>query len=128
MYLKNSLYTISAARQREALPSFGITLRADHTIYQAHFPGQPITPGVCIIQIAKELLEEHLGRPLLIRAIKNVKFVGIISPVETPEVTYRFDKIENVATGIKSQVTVLHGETELTKISFTCVKNEKLRS
>ena len=122
MNLKNSLYTISAAKQRESLPSFDITLNAAHTIYQAHFPGQPITPGVCIIQIAKELLEEHLGRPLLIRAIKNVKFVGIISPVDTPEVTYHFDKIENIATGIKSQVTVLHGETELTKISFTCIE------
>ncbi len=121
MILKNSLYTIvSADAQSGGLPCYDIALRADHPIYQAHFPGQPITPGVCIIQIAKELLEEHLGRQLLIRAIKNVKFVGIISPVETPEVTYRFDKIEATAAGVKSQVTVHHGATELTKISFTC--------
>ena len=28
-----------------------------HIIYQAHFPGNPITPGACIIQVADELME-----------------------------------------------------------------------
>ena len=27
-----------------------IQLHPEHVIYQAHFPGSPITPGVCIIQ------------------------------------------------------------------------------
>ena len=31
-----------------------LRLNPDHPIYHAHFPGNPITPGVCIVQIVGE--------------------------------------------------------------------------
>ena len=40
--------------------SYTIKLIPSCVIYQAHFPGEPITPGVCIVQMAKELIEELL--------------------------------------------------------------------
>ena len=36
-----------------------IRLNPDHEIYRAHFPGNPITPGVCIVQIISEVLGEQ---------------------------------------------------------------------
>lgn len=120
MKLKNSLYTISTVAYRELMPTYDLRLHVDHPIYQAHFPGEPITPGVCIIQIAQELLEDHLRRPLLLQAVKNVKFLSVISPVETPAVTYRFDKIAEADATVRAQVAVLSGDTELARLSFTC--------
>ena len=38
-----------------------IKLNKDHDIYNGHFPNNPITPGVIIIQIIKEILEEKVG-------------------------------------------------------------------
>ena len=58
MELKNSLYQITGKETNGTAVSYDLQLDASHVIYQAHFPGEPITPGVCIIQIAKELLEE----------------------------------------------------------------------
>ena len=62
MNLKNSLYTIQGVAREGTSVSYELLLNAEHTIYQAHFPNEPITPGVCILQILKELLEEHTGK------------------------------------------------------------------
>lgn len=122
MKFLNSLYSIVSKNVTDSSIRYDILLDASHFIYHAHFPGEPITPGVCIIQIAKELLEDHLHQLLSIHTVKNVKFLNIISPVETPQVTYEFEKIiiDNIAKTSKVQVQVLSEETLLAKQSFTC--------
>ena len=60
MKLLNSLYSIRSKDVTDSFVRYDIHLDASHFIYQAHFPGDPITPGVCIIQIAKELLEANI--------------------------------------------------------------------
>ena len=83
MKFLNNLYHIVSKDVVDASIRYNIHLDASHFIYQAHFPDEPITPGVCIIQIAKELLEEHLGIGLEIQKVKNVKFLNVISPLES---------------------------------------------
>lgn len=120
MILKNSLYVIEGQSASEGAVCYDIRLQPEHTIYKAHFPGEPITPGVCVIQIAKELLEEHLQRPLAIKAVKNVKFLAVVSPLEHPCVRYTFRQIQDTSEVVTAQVDVSDGETSLTAISFTC--------
>ena len=72
MILKNNLYKISASNIEEK--SFNLELVPDCVIYQAHFPEQPITPGVCIIQIANELLNELLQSEYKLTTVSNAKF------------------------------------------------------
>jgi 3-hydroxyacyl-[acyl-carrier-protein] dehydratase len=58
-----------------------IKLNKDHDIYNGHFPNNPIIPGVIIIQIIKEILEEHLGCELFLREIINIKYISPINPI-----------------------------------------------
>ena len=60
MELKNNLYTIVSKEGVGLMVSYTIKLIPSCVIYQAHFPGEPITPGVCIVQMAKELIEKLL--------------------------------------------------------------------
>ena len=39
-----------------------VRLLPESPVYQGHFPGYPITPGVCLVQIALELIEEMAGQ------------------------------------------------------------------
>ncbi len=71
-----------------------VALHPDHVIYGAHFPGHPITPGVCILSLLVELLEQHHGRPLTLVEVKNLKFISPISPLKAPEITVTFQKVE----------------------------------
>lgn len=123
MKFLNNLYTIDSKDVVDASIRYIIHLDASHFIYQAHFPDEPITPGVCIIQIAKELLEEHLGIGLEIQKVKNVKFLNVISPLATPNVTYVFEKIipGDSEKTYKILTQVSSGEISLAKLSFTCI-------
>lgn len=121
MVLKNNLYKIEGQLSDESSVSYDIRLQPDHTIYRAHFPGEPITPGVCVIQMAKELLEDHLHRPLAIKAVKNVKFLAVISPLQHPCVRYTFRQILATPEAVTAQVDVSDGDTPMTTITFTCI-------
>lgn len=125
MKLLNSLYSIKSKDSGNGI-RYDIQLDASHFIYEAHFPNEPITPGVCIIQIAKELLEDHLGQNLNIKIVKNAKFLNVISPLEMPLVTYAFEKIliDNLDKTYKVQVLITSSDVSLAKLSFTCKNND----
>lgn len=118
--LKNELYTIDSKQADDTAVCYALTLNPQHVIYQAHFPGEPITPGVCIIQIGKELLEEHLQRKLEIVKVKNVKFLAVLSPTETPQVTYQLSRIKESDTEVSVSVVVKTDDVVRAKLSFTC--------
>jgi len=120
MILKNNLYIVKGQSEAEGIVCYDICLQTDHTIYKAHFPNEPITPGVCVIQIAKELLEDYLQRELAIKAVKNVKFLAVISPLQNLQVRYTFQKIQETPDAVTAQVEVTGGDTMMTVISFTC--------
>ena len=113
MILLNNLYTIIAESHFDISHDYIIHMNAEHFIYKAHFPGEPITPGVCILQIAHELIQNTLNRPLKIMSVKNAKFMNIISPDKNSEVHYTISKITDTfaaddieARMVKAQVAV----------------------
>jgi 3-hydroxyacyl-[acyl-carrier-protein] dehydratase len=106
MRLQDSLYRILAEKAVDNGHQFDISLNANHVIYQAHFPGEPITPGVCIMQIAVELLEHVVQAPVQLQCVKNIKFLNIITPDEVSAVTYTFHKMTQEEGMVKVQVEV----------------------
>lgn len=81
-----------------------IKINADHSIFEGHFPGSPVTPGVVQLQIVKEILEQHLGKNLQMKTMRTCKFLKVINPIETPviQIDIRFKReefLEVIATG-----------------------------
>ncbi|MDR6515221.1 3-hydroxyacyl-ACP dehydratase [Chryseobacterium camelliae] len=101
-----------------------IILNKDHDIFKGHFPGNPVTPGVCMMQIVKELTEECTGTQLFLKSASNVKFMAIINPFETPELTLQLDVTEHEQ-DIKVKNVTAFGETIALKMS---VHYQKLTS
>jgi 3-hydroxyacyl-[acyl-carrier-protein] dehydratase len=48
--------------------------------FQGHFPGQPVLPGVCLVQVAEVAAEEMTGCALKLDAIINAKFFTSVAP------------------------------------------------
>ena len=118
MTLQDNLFTIIA--REEGQPAFQIRINKDWPIYKAHFPGHPITPGVCIVQMIQELLQIWLGREVSLIKAKNVKYLAIISPEEVSELSVSFTLIEEQEDGnLKVHAQVVNGETLYTKLSAT---------
>lgn len=127
MILKNSLYTIADKRMEGSGIFYQILLDKNHFIYKAHFPNEPITPGVCIIQIAKELLEDYLHEEYEISYVKNIKFLSVLSPLSTPSVAYVFDKITILpeTNECKTQVQVQQDNVLFAKLSIIFKKSHQ---
>ena len=114
---QNDFYTIIENRSTEAGVQVEVKFNANHAIYQAHFPQNPITPGVMLIEIAKELLISIYQYPLILAVAKNVKFLHVVNPLEHPSVTYKIASSIEADGSIKANISVEKGEIIFAKIS-----------
>jgi len=92
-----------------------VRFNPDSEVFAAHFPGQPIVPGSCLVEAARHLAEVLFGKRLAVRKLKNVKFVNIINPLVVGECVCEFVE------GKSSQewnVAVKAGETTFAKMTI----------
>jgi 3-hydroxyacyl-[acyl-carrier-protein] dehydratase len=94
----NELYTIKSV-QKEIVNklTIQIELNRDHDIFKGHFPGNPVLPGVCTIQILKELLQIHLDKNLKLVKAGSIKYLSFIDPVRNSIINYeiKLDEMES---------------------------------
>jgi 3-hydroxyacyl-[acyl-carrier-protein] dehydratase len=64
-----------------------VRLDPGHRIYHGHFPGNPVVPGVCQVQMAREVLESVMNVKGMLVSGDNIKFLNIIDPAEHPVLT-----------------------------------------
>lgn len=89
--LLTNFYRITLAESlNEKDWSVQVMLNPQHPVYGGHFPGQPVVPGVCMLQIIKECTETICQTTLLYRQITSCKFLSAINPNETPELKFSF--------------------------------------
>jgi 3-hydroxyacyl-[acyl-carrier-protein] dehydratase len=70
---------------------FTIKLNPDHPVYGGHFPGNPVVPGVCQVQMIKELTSVILEKDVILSQSDNIKFLSMIRPAETPVLKVSID-------------------------------------
>lgn len=66
---------------------YTIRFDAAHPIFAGHFPGHPIVPGACLVQIAQELTAGATGRSGAFTQIRNLKFRQPVTPDQQLTVT-----------------------------------------
>lgn len=115
MKLKGFLYDAVALQCEGDAKVFEVRFKPGCDIYKGHFPGKPITPGVCLIQIAKELFEECVSQPLHLCEAKDIKFSSPVTPDRNPVVRYEISGTEEM----RRSVLVYAGETLCCKMSLT---------
>ena len=99
-----------------------VLLNKEHEIFKGHFPGNPVTPGACMLQVVKELAEDILGMKLMMTRAANVKFMALINPEKNPELRMELeiDATDKGRIGIKN--TTLFEEVTALKMSNTYKK------
>lgn len=98
-----------------------IILNKNHAIFKGHFPGNPVAPGVCMMQIVKDLTENFLNAPLFLTSASNVKFMAIINPEEHAILDMDLNISEDEE-NIKVKNTTSFGETIALKMSVSYKK------
>ena len=114
------LYSIVAKEITDDGGVFHLHLNPECIIYKAHFPEQPITPGVCITQIAVELAENVVGHSLQMIGIKNVKFLSIMTPDPQTEVIYNITIKSSDDKETRIQAVAQSDDVVYAKMSLIC--------
>ena len=87
MLLENKYYKVLRARENcEGKAVFHVAILPDCNVYEGHFPGKPVCPGVCNIQTIKECASLLVGKELRIFSIKQCLLTAIATPTVCPEV------------------------------------------
>ena len=59
-----------------------LLINSNHKIFDGHFPNQPVVPGVCMMQMIKEITEEVVGKETNLVLAVDMKFLAVINPLE----------------------------------------------
>lgn len=116
--LIKDLYSIQSFTETDGSVEASVKLNKDHEVFKGHFPENPIMPGVCTIQLAKELTEMALNKELFLSVVSNVKFMAIINPEknDTIQTVLHISEEEGI---IKVKSTVSFGDTLALKLNAT---------
>ncbi len=114
MLIKDFYKTLKIDQVDENTIHVLIKLNKDHSVFKGHFPENPITPGVCMIQAIKEIVQDYTKRLLFLQNISNVKFTAIINPYLNPDLILELSIIEeNNTVNVKNITKFVNGTIAL---------------
>jgi 3-hydroxyacyl-[acyl-carrier-protein] dehydratase len=108
--LMNDFYSIEYMLREPNSASCKVAFNTQHDIFKGHFPSQPVVPGVCMMQMVKELLEQLVDKNLWMRDAGQVKFLQLITPDVQPVVNISWQqdgRALNVNASFKSDTSDL---------------------
>ncbi len=108
--LLNDFFTISNLEFSGGEVKASLVINAKHHIFDGHFPGQPVVPGVCMMQMVKEILEQVLEKPTNLVSAGEMKFLAVINPMENNIINavFKYTLEENGA--INASATLMKDE------------------
>ena len=122
MILAGSFYTVvNPVTEPESLRAV-VKINAEHPIFEGHFPGQPVVPGACMVQLVKDVLCETLDAIVILKKAASIKFINMITPDISPMpqliVTYKL--IDNGDISVNANITI--GDVACFRLQATYTK------
>lgn len=121
MLLHNDFYAIATSSTEGDTYNFTVHINPVHHIFDGHFPGNPVTPGVVQMEMIKELLSIALDKKMSLESMGTCKFLSILNPNETPDVdvSIKTSLTEDGGTKVTAAINAGDTSTELsTPVSF----------
>lgn len=108
----NDYFTILRATEGDLLKGeLRIALNPDCGVYAGHFPNEPVSPGVCNIEMLRQCAETIHHRPLRIRRVKQCRLTALMTPLTTPQANVSIDLQEQCEGTYRLTASISEGET-----------------
>ncbi|MBO7616275.1 MAG: beta-hydroxyacyl-ACP dehydratase [Bacteroidales bacterium] len=115
----DDLFIIKSTEETETGFVARLCCNPAHPVYRAHFPGNPITPGACLLKTAGEVLQQKTGHPLYLKSSKNIKYLSLLVPEAGKEVRFEFSNFTEIENGCKAQLVIADETSVYSKMSLT---------
>lgn len=93
-------------------------MNANHPVFQGHFPGTPVLPGVCSLYLIRTCTELFPGCSLRYHRVESCKFTAMIDPLRN-EVIIVQRNIKKDEEGIQIKAFMLYGNSTVLKLQAT---------
>ncbi len=77
--IEGILYQVDTLTSKEGEVRAALIVDKDSPALKGHFPGQPILPGMYLLQMVKQVFSRVLERPIFMPRAKEMKFIKLIS-------------------------------------------------
>ena len=96
--LLNDFFHIDQIQKGSFQVKASLVINKGHKIFEGHFPGQPVVPGVCMMQMIKEIIEEVTEKKTNCTKVAEMKFLAVIDPVKNNlvEAELKYSLVENM--------------------------------
>jgi 3-hydroxyacyl-[acyl-carrier-protein] dehydratase len=106
----DDLYSIDIINTDAEKVVAAISIDPAHPVFEGHFPGSPVLPGVVQLEMMKKVMEKHLNRALSMTEMSTCKFLEVLNPMQTPSLTIeikykQLDLLELTASGTSGSTT-----------------------
>jgi 3-hydroxyacyl-[acyl-carrier-protein] dehydratase len=99
--LQDNFFTLSKLEKESFNIKADLVINAHHEIFEGHFPGHPVVPGVCMMEMIKEILEQATGKKTNLISAAEMKFLALINPQENnriqASIKYHIEETGHVA-------------------------------
>ena len=127
--LLDNFYTILSSESSDStIWTIQIKLNPEHPVYQGHFPRHPVVPGVCLLQLIKECVEDIRQQKLQIAQVSSCKFLSAINPIETPHISVAltFKEIEEGTLQLQAEGSVKEGAVKENIVKESSIKDSSI--
>lgn len=95
-------------------------------LFPDHFPGEPVLPGICLVQAVLLAGESWLGgTELRLRTLKRAKFLGIVRPGD--EIVIEASATHNDDGSVRIKADLSKKGKRVAQVSLTAVRNGEWR-
>jgi 3-hydroxyacyl-[acyl-carrier-protein] dehydratase len=117
MPLLDDFYVLKDLIQSDSTIKAKVEINSKHKVFDGHFPENPVVPGVCMMEMIKEILEISREDNYILSSATNIKFMNILNPFVHPEVEFVHEIVSENTEEIKLKSSILYEETVFLKFS-----------
>ena len=97
---------------------YKIKVNSAHVVFDGHFPGQPVLPGVAMVYLSRCLTQKQVpARKLKMNDAAQIKFLSLVDPRINSEFTYVNEIVKEVDGVVHVKGDLKHDDLTFFKIN-----------
>jgi len=116
--LIESFFTIASTTSQEDKTLVEVDINQEHNVFEGHFPGNPVVPGVFLIQMIRETIEVLQQKKFSIEKAAEIKFLNMVIPQQSSHLLLEIQKRVKSDNPFAFSITVSGNETIFLKMKI----------
>jgi 3-hydroxyacyl-[acyl-carrier-protein] dehydratase len=119
--LLDSFFTIDKITSQDEKTLVEVSINKEHSVFEGHFPGNPVVPGVFLIQIIREVIEELQHKKFKIEKADEIKFMNMVIPQNSSHLILEIQQRAKSENPFAYNILVTDGPTVFLKMKVDLV-------